>query len=404
MLFSFGMSFAYWASSVEGNTSSNDSTIGLGVWYDGTPIYTAEEFIDVVTTTQNTGTYVLAKDIDFQNISYPSWINNDDIVFSGSLDGNNKVLSNISATNLRGIFGVLDGATVKNLTLDNIQFNYVPTGAITSGILTGRIQGTGNLIDNIRIKNSTGSNSAYPIGGIAGLIQPASGDTTTVTATIQNIKITSTTLTGNYSSNTYGSGGVIGTINTANVTLNDLYVEADVLANTITNLGGVIGATLSTATVSINRAVVFANLNNQTTSTDTSIGSAGLIGRNQGSASSTDTFFTGFMRSPVINASRTTYTVQSGVLRAIGNNISFTNSRSAQITIYRRSTNPSILVNSSTIYNKMTGQKATYSTTVYQTNRTSLSSSWWTSGYANITNQTSLWEYNTTTYLYQLID
>jgi hypothetical protein len=52
----------------------------------------------------------------------------------------------------------------------------------------------------------------------------------------------------------------------------------------------------------------------------------------------------------------------------------------------------------------MTGQKATYSTTVYQTNRTSLSSSWWTSGYANITNQTSLWEYNTTTYLYQLID
>ncbi|HRX44775.1 MAG TPA: hypothetical protein P5091_01915, partial [Acholeplasmataceae bacterium] len=116
MLFSFGMSFAYWASSVEGNTSSNDSTIGLGVWYDGTPIYTAEEFIDVVTTTQNTGTYVIAKDIDFQNTSYPSWINNDEIVFSGSLDGNNKVLSNISATNLRGIFGVLDGATIKNLT------------------------------------------------------------------------------------------------------------------------------------------------------------------------------------------------------------------------------------------------------------------------------------------------
>lgn len=403
-LFSFGMSFAFWASSVSGQIDATESSVSLGSWYDGTPVYTAEELIDVLTTNNNTGTYILARNIDFQNLAYPSWIDNDEIVFKGIFDGNGKTLSNIQATNLRGIFGVLEGATVKNLILDGIQFNYSPTGSTTSGILSGRIQGTNNFIDNIRIKNATATNSGFPVGAVAGLIQPAAGDTTTVTATLQNIKVSSTTLSGGFSDNVYGSGGIVGTINTANVVLNDLYVEADLSANTVTNLGGIIGATLSTATVSINRAIVYANLTNTTTSTDTLIGTSGLIGRNEGASSSSDTFFSGFMRSPVLNASKNNYTVQSGILVSIGNDVSFSNSRSAQITMYRRTNNPSILINSSTTYNKLLGQKATYSTAVYQTNRSSLNLAWWATNYPNITTQNQLWEYNPTTYLYQLID
>jgi len=404
MLFSFGMSFAFWASEVTGNHDTGTSTIALGVWYEGTPIYTAHEFIQAVTTPNNSNSYVLARDIDFQNLSYPSYINNDEIIFSGSLDGNGKTLSNLSITNIRGIFGVLQSATVKNLTLDNIQINYSPTGSITSGILAGRIQGTGNVIENIRIKNSTATNTAYPVGALAGLAQPGTGDTTTVTATISNIKITNTTLSGGFSNNTYGSGGVIGTVNNANLTLSDLYVEASVSTNTVSNIGGIIGATLATGTVTINRAVVFSDLSNTSNSTDANIGTAAIVGRNQGSVTANDTFYSGFLRSYVTNPSNSNYTVRSGILRAIGNNVTFTNSRSAQITIYRRASNPAVLVNNNTLYNKLTGQKATFSTAVYLNDRSSLNASWWTTNYSNITSLSTIWEYNSTTYLYQLKD
>ncbi len=403
MLFSFSMSFAFWASEVSGDQNTGSSSITLGDWYDGTPIYTADEFIQVVTTHHNTNRYVLARDIDFQNLSYPAWVNNDNIIFQGILDGNGKTISNITKTNIRGIFGVLQGATVKNLTIENIHINYVPSGSISSGILAGRIQGTGNSIENIRIKNSTGTNAVYTVGTIAGLVQPATGDTTTVTATISNIKITSTSLEGAFSNNTYGSGGVIGTVINANLTMSDLYVEAAVSTNTVSNIGGIIGATLATGTVTINRAVIFSDLSNTSNSADANLGTAAIVGRNQGSITANDTFYSGFLRSYVLNPGNNTYTVQSGILRAIGNNVTFTNARSAQITIYRRSSNPSVLINSSTLYNKMTGQIPTFSTTVYQTNRSSLNQSWWTSNYSNITNLV-IWEYNATTFLYQLKD
>jgi len=403
MLFSFGMSFAFWASEVSGDQNTGSSSITLGDWYDGTPIYTADEFIQAVTTNNNTNTYVLARNIDFQNLSYPAWVNNDNIVFQGILDGNGKTISNITKTNIRGIFGVLQGATVKNLTIENININYVPSGSISSGILAGRIQGTGNSIENIRIKNSTGTNTVYTVGTIAGLVQPATGDTTTVTATISNIKITSTSLEGAFSNNTYGSGGVIGTVINANLTMSDLYVEAAVSTNTVSNIGGIIGATLATGTVTINRAVIFSDLSNTSNSADANLGTAAIVGRNQGSITANDTFYSGFLRSYVLNPGNNTYTVQSGILRAIGNNVTFTNARSAQITIYRRSSNPSVLINSSTLYNKMTGQIPTFSTAVYQTNRSSLNQSWWTSNYSNITNLV-IWEYNATTFLYQLKD
>ena len=96
MLFSFGMTFAYWASSVSGNQQSGESMVSLGSWYDGIPIYNADEFIEAVMLNNNTNTYVLARNIDFQNATLPTWTANEDIVFAGILDGNGKTLSNIS--------------------------------------------------------------------------------------------------------------------------------------------------------------------------------------------------------------------------------------------------------------------------------------------------------------------
>lgn len=404
LLFSLSMSFAYWASSVYGTEQENQSSISLGSWYDGIPIYTAQEFIEAVTTNNNTNTYVLAKNIDFQNMSYPEWINNDAIVFKGHFDGNGKIISNFSATNLRALFGVIDGATIRNLNIENIEFNYAPGDAVTSGLLVGRIQGTNNLIDNIRIRSSKVINTSYPAGTIAGVIQPAEGVTTQVGVTIQNIKIIDTEIVGGYAETTYGTGGLVGTITTANVIMNDLYVEASVKSTVLTNIGGLVGATRTNSSLTINRAVVFASLENTSTSTVTTFGVASMIGRNSGTATVTHVFSTGFMRSRVINPTRTTWTTQAGILRGTttGNNVTTTNSRSSQITLYRNTSNQAVLVNNATSYNKMTGQKSTHSSTNYVNLRSSLTSSWWNTYYGAITSQTSLWEYNPTTHLYQL--
>lgn len=401
MLFSFGMSFAYWASSISGNADDGSGNVILGEWYDGIPIYTVDEFIAAMNISGNTNTYVLARDLDFQNLSYPTWNNNIATTFNGVFDGNDKTISNLSLTNYRGVFGILEGATVKNLTLDNVNINYTVADNTTSGVLAGRIQGTGNIIENIRIKNSSGTNSSVFAGAIAGYAFPTSG---TGTLTMSNIKVTGTTISGGYSGNTYGNGGLIGTIGSFTADISDVYVESTVTSNSLTSSGGIIGAVLTTTTVNIDRAVVFSSVIVLSTTNDSTVGSGGLIGRNQGTVTADDTFYTGFLRSYVTSANTNSYTVRSGILRATGNNITFTNSRSAQITIYRRSSNPAVLINSSTLYNKLTGQKATYSTSVYQTNRTSLSSSWWITNYSNITSLSTIWQYNSSTYLYELID
>lgn len=411
MLFSFSMTFAFWASSVSGNFESDSSMISLGSWYDGIPIYTADEFISVVMTNNNANTYVLARNIDFQNASLPAWASNEEVVFKGTLDGNGKTLSNLTKSNLRGIFGVLDGATIKNLTLSNINFNYAPSGAITSGILSGRIQGTGNLIENIRIRNSSGINTGYPVGAIAGVIQPATDVVTPVEVTIQNIKITGTQITGGYSEVNYGTGGIAGTVTTANVILNDLYVEANVSSTAQTNIGGIVGATRTGGNVTINRAVVFSNLQMTNTTAATTYGVGAMIGRNSGTSTVNHTFFTGFMRSRVVSPNNNTWTTQVGILRGTttGTAVTFTNSRSAQITLYRNNSNQNVAVANQTNYNKMSGQKASFvssplNSATYINLRTSLTNAWWTQAYSTITNQTALWEYNTTTRLYQLKD
>jgi len=399
MLFSMGMSFAYWASGISGNQNVGDGTLTLGDWYDGTPIFTTDEFIQVITTPNNSNTYVLARDLDFQNITPPEWTQTKDIIFLGSLDGNGKTISNVNLTDYRGIFGILQGATIRNLTLDGITINYTLADNYTVGILAGRMQGTGNVIENIRIRNSSVTNTILA-GGVIGFASPTSG---TGTATMSNIKVQNTAITGAFANAAYGSGGVIGTVNAFNITMSDIYVEATIISNAISSVGGIIGASLAGSTISVSRAVVFANERFRAWSSDTNVFVGGVIGRNQGSISITDFMLTGQIDGFVTNPNNTSYTMRAGVTVGVGNApTSQSNIRSAQIRLYRRANNPSVLVNSATLYNKMTGQKPTYSTSVYIVSRsTTMTSAWWTTNYPNIANS-SLWSYNATSDLYEL--
>lgn len=562
-LSTFGLSFAFWASSVLGENQTAGSNIDVGIWYDAIPIYNVDELIEAITIDQNTASYILARDIDFNNITPPEWINNQDLVFKGSLNGNGKTISNIDLVDYRGIFGILEGATIINLTLDNIHINYSASNTYTSGILAGRLQGTGTVIDGITITNSSIENVSVLAGGLFGFASPLSS---TGSASISNISITQTEVSGGYASADYGNGGVIGSINNFNITFenievsatitspnalnsggvvgaslgtsnltftgvdvfdtsvatngtstalgvggiigktaatgqitmsdisvsntsvtmdttssaggvggvvgflrgtghnfntlrvsdptilsrtstgsvvglasqtsgtvtyqnvkvvggtttatiasnalgsggivghtigynstyNDVYVESTIQASN-TNVGGIIGYAQSGSTNTINRAVVYATLQ-ITATTNADRGTGSIIGRNAGTATSVDTFFSGYLR-----AHSATNRPYVGTLRAIGNNITSTNSRAAEIRFWESASVPNRLVNTSTLYGRMRGQKPAFSTATYQTNRSSLNASWWSSNFNNIASS-SLWTYNSTTYLYELID
>jgi hypothetical protein len=369
MLFSTGMSFAFWASSVDGNEEGNNSTVSTGLWYQGTPIYTTQEFIAVITQDGNTGTYTLARDINFNNITPAEWTQTKDVRFMGTFDGNGFSIQNVNLTGYRGIFGVLDSATIKNLTLDGVSINYNTGDTYTSGILAGRLQGTNNLIENIRVLNSSVSNTTWFSGGLIGYAAPLSG---TGTATFNNIKVQNTSISGSNATNTYGNGGIIGTASAMTMTMNDIYVEATITSSTANSVGGIVGATLTGTTININRAVIYASERFRALANDTNVYVGGIVGRNQGTMSATDVMLSGQLDAYVTNNTASNWTTRVGVLRGIGNNLTFTNVRSSQITLYRNATNPAVLVNSSTLYNKMSGQKPTYSTTVYIASRNTL--------------------------------
>jgi hypothetical protein len=403
MLFSTGMSFAYWASSISGNQNVGDGALTIGDWYDNIPVFTTDEFIQVITTPNNTNSYILVNNLDFQNVTPSSWTQTKTVVFQGSFNGNGKTISNVSLSNYTGIFGIIQGATITNLTLNNITINYTVADTAHVGLLAGRMQGTNNSIENIRVINSSITSTTVVAGGLIGFASPVSG---TGTASLSNIKVQNTTITGAFANNTYGTGGVVGTVDQFNMTMSDIYVEATVNSNAISSVGGIIGATLTGSTVSISRAVIFSNTQFRADASDTSVFAAGTVGRNQGAVSLTDLMFTGLLHGFVNNPNnQNTYTTRTAVTVGSGNvPSSQTNVRSAQITLFRRTQNPSILVDSQTLYDKMLGQKPAYSTTVYIVSRsTTMNNTWWTNNYSNITGS-SLWTYNATTNLYELIN
>lgn len=276
LLFTSGMTFAFWASSILGADPVDGSgNVDIGDWFDGyIPIFNEQEFMQVITTDQNTNHYILARDMDFEFVLPSEWIQTKDIVFKGLLEGNNKAIRNIDLIDYRGIFGILEGATIRNLTLDSININYSASNTYTSGILAGRLQGENNLIENVHITNSSIENVSVLAGGLIGFVYDAN---LTGSAIIKDVSILNTTVSGGYTGATYGNGGVIGTLNNFNLTLENISVDVEVTSPNATNAGGIIGATLGTNTVSftnidVNNSVI------QINTTGATLGAGGVVG------------------------------------------------------------------------------------------------------------------------------
>lgn len=139
-------------------------------------------------------------------------------------DGNNKTVSNFGGT----MFYVFKGA-IKNLTLDNPTI----TGGNQKGGFAQYIQGTGNVITNVDIKNvSSFEASSGNGGGLVGRIN--SGTSGVVSATITDCDIENVTVT------CATAGGLIGRADNKIVVTNCSY-SGNTVKGTSQNVGGLIG-------------------------------------------------------------------------------------------------------------------------------------------------------------------
>ncbi len=112
--------------------------------------------------------FVLSKNI---NLNFKAWTpigKATTTPFSGIINGNNNVISgiNVEGDNYLGMFGVLYGATIKNLTVDGT----VVGNKDTVGILAGQIQ-SGTTIETIIIRGRVTSKSSAntATGGVGGI-------------------------------------------------------------------------------------------------------------------------------------------------------------------------------------------------------------------------------------------
>ncbi|MGI6782460.1 MAG: InlB B-repeat-containing protein [Acholeplasmataceae bacterium] len=145
---------------------------------EGTPISTAEELVGLFTN-GGEGNYYLANNIDMSSVA--DTYKGTRSVFTGVLDGNNKSILNLNIieTNQNksgAMFGALDGATIKNLTIENSSVAGPGEGA---GFVSYRAY-AGTTLENLTLIN-VGVKAA---GNYAGLLfadnDGTSGDLTPV--------------------------------------------------------------------------------------------------------------------------------------------------------------------------------------------------------------------------------
>jgi hypothetical protein len=197
---------------------------------NGTPdnpyiISTAQQFQNI--KYQLGASYRLGNDIDLLGVKWTALGNNTSFQFTGTLDGAGYSIKNLSmnrlGTDLTGLFNYINGATIKNLKLDNVNLiggNY--TGALAA-------YSTISTIDNCSVSGTI--NGYVYTGGIIG--QGVTGTNITNSSS-------SATVNGSGQGSTSGNrlGGLVGDLN-GNITNSN--VTGDVVSKGGDNVGGLVG-------------------------------------------------------------------------------------------------------------------------------------------------------------------
>ncbi|DAB21596.1 TPA: hypothetical protein CPT94_07130, partial [Candidatus Gastranaerophilales bacterium HUM_22] len=179
------------------------------------------------------GKYILMNDIDLSGYNWTA-IGTKTNPFSGELNGNGHVIKNLqvddAAGNGIGLFGVIDGANVSNVGLENADINV--QNAV--GILAGAAEAS--IITNCY---STGSvRGAGWVGGLIGQITNA----TTINDCFSTANVTGTSSQ---------IGGLVGRLDSSSVS--NSYAEGSVLGKIF--VGGLIGNSVGISNISFSYAL-----------------------------------------------------------------------------------------------------------------------------------------------------
>ena len=138
-----------------------------------TEIGTADELVALMNDSSKwAGNYKLTADIDLSGMTQ-SPIGNASVAFTGTFDGAGHKISNINISGAGGVglFGVVSGATVKNVTVSGT----VTSSANYVGGLIGQAK-NGLTVENcVNNCDVTGTGSANSVGGILGSYPTAAG-------------------------------------------------------------------------------------------------------------------------------------------------------------------------------------------------------------------------------------
>ncbi len=156
--------------------------------------------------------FIVTADIDMSSLSSFAPIGSTDVAFRGTFDGNGKTIKNISidGTAKVGLFGVLNGATVKNIRFANA--NVVSTGGYV-GVLAGQVTGK-TTVSDITVDGAKIQSGDLYAGALIGAVDSVDADTSIKNITLNNITVVS-------ESNYVGSvaGRVNGKADISNITL-----------------------------------------------------------------------------------------------------------------------------------------------------------------------------------------
>jgi len=315
--------YSYWNNLIA-NESNN---LVIGEWW-GTPIYTAQEFYDFAMKSDSSSNdvYYLANDIDFSGFSWGVDSSQEYITFRGTLDGNGKTISNLtiyptsSYTSYIGIFPQMEGGSVYNLVLSNVETDvYSFYSSIVPGLITGRVIGSTNTISDITIVDSgVRGTSSTGTGGLVGAVENYSTVLNIDNVKAINLKVFSTT--------SY-VGGIIGSINDSGVEVNlsDIDISGEVSSMTSSSYtGGIIGKITNGAYFNLQRAIVDMGSQNTLETyysyynhySERYLG--GFIGYNQSTSDKVildHVFFTGSL---VTDSSRRSYYIGTAIGRSSG--------------------------------------------------------------------------------------
>ncbi len=196
---------------------------------------------------------------DLDLTGQPVWtatIGNPTTSFTGTYDGNGKKITglqvSIPSRNYVGLFGVVSGATLKNLELENATATITQSGSISGvGALAGRAIG-GTAIRNVKTSGTVTGQVSGGVVGAAGALDIASSSS-------------SATVIGN----DWCAGGLVGCNSTGNaLTITDSSASGTVTGGVFD--GGLVGSIWAPGTITRSSAT------GSVTSTGSRVG--GLVG------------------------------------------------------------------------------------------------------------------------------